>query len=158
MAAHPGYRGTLIEMAPTTLPHIARPLRAYSSRAGDLRLLEAGPLRAPRLEGRDAQEVLALARHNAALLSPLLERFLRAPTPLLVIDDLSIYLQAGEPGLLERAIMAAETFLGNAYYGSSLTEDKGSGISARERRAVDGLSSKVDVVILLEPPEGGRSA
>lgn len=149
LSTYPGYEGTVIEMAPSGIQGLGTPLEAYMALPSTVRLLTARPIRAPRLEGRSGAEVLELARFNARRLRPLLLAYLRRPTPLLAINDLSLYLQAGSPGLMNRAIMSAETFLGNAYYGSSLDEDKGSGISLRERKAVEALLGLMDRIIRL---------
>jgi len=106
-------------------------------------------IRAPRLEGRSADEVLKLAKDNAVLTSTLLKQYLALPTSFLFINDLTIHLHAGDPDLLLQAIRRSETFIGNAYSGSSLSPDLGSGLSRRERKLLQRIIDAVDSVIEL---------
>lgn len=134
---------TIIDMAPTTL-HPGSRLSGYIEGLGPLRYLSPRLVRAPRIEGRDAGEVLALAKLNAEAIDPLLDEYLSKPTALLVVNDLTIYLHAGSLEKAARCALTAETFLANAYRGSSLTAlDKGSGLSERERET---LSMFIDLV------------
>jgi len=112
-------------------------------------------IRAPRLEGHNADEVLRLAGDNAVLTSALLRRYLALPAPCLFINDLTIHLHAGDPNLLLQAIRRSETFVGNAYSGSSLAPDHGSGLSGRERE-IQRVVGFVDSVIELPPLRIGR--
>ncbi len=118
----------------------------------------SAPVRAPRLEGHHAEEVLKLAEDNAVLTSALLRRYLALPTSCLFINDLTIHLHAGDPNLLLEAIKRSETFVGNAYSGSSLAPDYGSGLSGRERELLQRVISNVDSVIELPSPQIGREA
>jgi len=43
----------------------------------------------------------------------------------------------------------SHTFLGNSYYGRSLSEDKNTGISKREKEMVESLFSEMDFIIHL---------
>jgi hypothetical protein len=123
----------------------------------ECRLCEpSAPIRAPRLEGHHADEVLRLAEDNAVLTSALLRRYLALPTSCLFINDLTIHLHAGDPNLLLEAIRRSETFVGNAYSGSSLAPDQGSGLSGRERELLQRVVGVVDSVIELPPLRIGR--
>ena len=102
---------------------------------------------APRLEGGSGEEVVMLAEKNARSMAPLLKRYLERPTKYLIINDVSLYLQAGDYELLRNCIKKAETAVINSYYGRSLSDDKGSNISAIERRNVETLMKDVDLVI-----------
>ncbi len=115
-------------------------------------------IRAPRLEGHHADEVLKLAKDNAVLTSALLGQYLAFPTSCLFINDLTIHLHAGDPNLLLEAIRRSETFIGNAYSGSSLAPDHGSGLSGRERELLQRVVSVVDLVIELPSLRIGREA
>ncbi len=103
-------------------------------------------LHAPRIEGRDAEEVLRLAKDNEEKIRPILISFLSRPTDALVINDLTIYLHSGDPDLLLKCINSSKTFIGNAYYGRDF-DDKGSGLNERERALVEELMKRVDLVI-----------
>ena len=101
-------------------------------------------LRAPRLEsGGDCGVAWRLAQENARLTSAVLEEYLSGPGRALVVNDLTIHVHAGDPGLLLRAIEAAPAFVGTAYYGSRISDE--CGLSEREMRFVEDLASRVDV-------------
>ncbi len=104
---------------------------------------------APRLEGRDGAEVLALARQNAMYIEPLLKHYLEHSTKYLFINDVSLYLQAGDYELISSCLKKAETAIINSYYGSTLSNDRGSNISLIERHQVEKLMKEVDIVIRL---------
>ncbi|MEM2187563.1 MAG: hypothetical protein QW407_06520 [Thermofilaceae archaeon] len=141
---------TVIDMAPTTVPGVAR-LSAYTSIVQRLRYLAPPTVRAPRLEGRTASEVLRLAEANKVVIEPLLDTFLSDPTPALVVNDLTIYLHAGSLEKLLSCISSAQTFLANAYRGVTLADDKGSGVTERERRLLEEVLRRVDIVVALRP-------
>ncbi len=139
---------TVVDMAPERAG-VGLALTRYLSLPEGVRYLRPSGLRAPRLEGRNRDEVLELARHNARLIKPLLDLYRTRPTPVLVVNDLSIYLQSGPLEDIVSCLNLSRTFLGNAYYGSRLEEDAGSGLSVRERRLVEELMRLVDVVVRL---------
>jgi len=139
---------TVIDMGPEKRG-VGLSLTRYVDIPSWVRYLRPKSLRAPRLEGRDANEVLRLAKYNSEVIRPFLLRYLEEPTPILVINDLSIYLQAGPIEDILDCIRASSTFLGNAYYGSSLAEDKGSEISDRERVLVEEFMREMDYVVFL---------
>ena len=118
----------------------------------------SAPIRAPRLEANHAEEALKLAEDNAALTSDILGKYLARPTPSLFINDLTIHLHAGDSDLLLQAIKRSKTFVGNAYSGSSLAPDHGSGLSARERELLQRVVGVVDSVIELRSVRTGRDA
>lgn len=106
-------------------------------------------IRAPRLEGKTGRQVLELAKFNARQIKPWLVRFQVSPTPILFINDASIYLQAGELDDLLDLFKRAETVVFNTYRGRLLKEDHGAGISVRERALVDRLIEAADHTIEL---------
>jgi hypothetical protein len=106
----------------------------------------------PRLTGRTPEEVDALARANALAIEPLLERCLAAARAVLVVNDLTLYLQAGDPARVRALLDRSETAVVNAYRGSTLGDGP---LSRRERRRTDALAPCFHRVIRLSPP-GGR--
>ncbi len=117
--------------------------RAYQS---------SNSIRAPRLEGHDANEVWKLAEHNASLTSDYIRSYLASPTPYLFVNNLTIHLHAGDVGLLLEAIRKSRTFVGNAYSGTLLEDDRGAGVSRRERQRLRKVAAFVDVVVNLTEP------
>ncbi|MEM1984371.1 MAG: hypothetical protein QXV05_06205 [Candidatus Korarchaeum sp.] len=138
---------TVIDLAPEKADLGAR-LTRYLRLPGGCRYLRPEGLHAPRLEGRDSEEVLRLAELNERIIRPLLLNFLREPTEVLVINDLTIYLHAGELALLLDCVNSSRTFLGNAHYGRDF-DDRGSGLNERERGLVEELMREADVIIKL---------
>lgn len=106
-------------------------------------------LKAPRLEGVTGEGVFLLAKENAERIDPLLERYLEKPTEALLVNDLTIYLHGGDFGKITQAVGIACTFIGNAYEGKSLSEDLGSGITARERLLLADFEELMDTVVVL---------
>ncbi|RJX35053.1 MAG: hypothetical protein C4525_05025 [Desulfarculus sp.] len=110
-----------------------RPVRYYTAE-----------LAAPRLSGRTPQEVLSLAQDNARRLEHLFAQYLRHPARVLFINDVSMYLQAGELEELERVLEASRTVVVNGYYGRSLG---GGELGERERAQMDALARLCQRVI-----------
>ncbi|RDD53411.1 MAG: hypothetical protein BA066_04530 [Candidatus Korarchaeota archaeon NZ13-K] len=141
---------TVIDLAPER-GGLGLSLRAYLGFPEGLRYLRPASVRAPRLEGRDAEEVLRLARENEEYIRPILLNFLENPTKILVMNDMTIYLHAGDLGLILECMGSVETFLGNAHYGRGDFDDKGSGLNERERLLIEELMRRVDVILKLSP-------
>jgi len=104
---------------------------------------------APRLTGRNVDEIIRLAQYNRVKCEALLLKFLENPTPILVINDITLYFQVGSLGLLPKVLGKASTFIANGYFGKSLKEDLGSGISRNERLMMMKLINFSDYVINL---------
>jgi hypothetical protein len=106
-------------------------------------------VRAPRIEGKNEREVVELANENAAGLAEILQVALTCKRKMLFINDLTIYLQAGDIGLLSEVIDGAVTFVGTAYRGELLSDDKGSGITSREAALLERVEGLMDMIIVL---------
>ncbi|MCK4698168.1 MAG: hypothetical protein KAT53_07690 [Dehalococcoidia bacterium] len=113
----------------------------------DVRCLMSDEIRTPRLSAETSEELLELADQNREKIERLLDEFKADPSRILFINDVSIYLQCGKLERLWDTIQLAETVVANGYFGTRLEEDLGTGVSARERRLMDGLASRMDVVI-----------
>lgn len=142
---------SLIEMAPV---HLGRGNLEVGGRVAvkgvrGLRYYVPDEVFAPRLQGRSAGEVLEMAKKNAVRIGEILENYLEAPTPILFINDLTIYLHAGDPETLRRAISSAETFVGTAYAGVAIGGDHGSGINRREKALLAEIEESVDAIMTL---------
>ncbi|MBC7121153.1 MAG: hypothetical protein H5T33_06230 [Candidatus Methanosuratus sp.] len=101
---------------------------------------------APRLDGATGEEVIRLAMWNAKALEPCLMQYVQSPTPVLFVNDLTIYLQCGKTELIRATISMAKTFVGTAYSGNFF-DDKGSGINAREKIRIEQLIDLFDLVV-----------
>ncbi|MCE4624594.1 MAG: hypothetical protein F7C35_01845 [Desulfurococcales archaeon] len=139
-AARPGAI-TVIDFAPD-IAGVGKPVATVPE---GVRYLRPSGLRAPRLEsGGDCNSMWRLARHNMRLTTATLEEFIDNPTPVLVVNDLSIHLHAGSYELLLEAIRKSSSFIGNSYLGGRLTDN--CGLSEREKELVNKLMREADIV------------
>ena len=103
----------------------------------------------PRLRGQSREEVLRLAAENAGKIDIMLKRYLIQPTEVLFMNDLTMYLHAGKFEKLSKAVNSADTFVGNAYEGSYINDDFGSGITERETELLHEIEKITDRIITL---------
>ncbi len=113
----------------------------------NVKIVRPEGLKAPRLMGKDCDTVWKLAKYNRELTEGAIKEYLCNPTPILVINDLSIHLQGGDLSLVLEAAGKAVLFIANSYYGTSLRDD--CGLSGWERKLVEEMMNKVDYVWLL---------
>jgi hypothetical protein len=100
----------------------------------------------PRLAGADENESEEMARRNAQAITPLLAEARRAANPILVINDVTLYLQAGDYDRLLETLQSASTVLINAYYGDRFPDYA---LTRRERRLTERLMTACDQVMRL---------
>ena len=100
---------------------------------------------APRCHAHDAAELTRLARLNAQRMTKVIHDYLHAPTSIVFINDISLLFQAGELDPVLRVLRTCKTAIIHGYYGDSLKEDLGTGVSKRERGLIEGLSEAVDI-------------
>jgi len=139
---------TLIEMAPA-FHDIGRPVEDHTSSVKKVRYLKPEKIFPPRLLGRSSEEIVKYAEHNYRELKRLLEEYARNPTEILLINDLTLFLHAGDPEELLRVIELPATFAATAYEGAELKDDKGSGITRREKMGLNFLKKYMDLIIPL---------
>lgn len=126
----------LMDMAPETTRGVGGKLRVPPG----LALCRFAPaVIAPRLTGRTPEEVLALARANARSIEEAFAAYLAEPAQVLFINDVSLYLQAGEPARLYEVLEATPTVVLNGYLGASLG---GGEMGERERRRMEELAAR----------------
>ena len=133
----------VLDLAPRTRQGIGGRLGLPDGFAG---LYLTAPVTAPRLTARSEDEADALARANAAAIDPLLSDPRLAACAIVVINDVTLYLQAGRYERLMDVLQPAETALVNAYYGDSFPDYR---LSRRERHLTDRLMDDCDRVIRL---------
>jgi len=138
---------TIIDMAPDLSWGIGGKLLEVGEIPAGARYLTSWELRPPRLLGRDADDVLSIARENARHIDLLLEEYLRRPSIVLAVNDATMYVHAKEPQTLLRAMNLSRSSIVTAYAGILLSDDKGSGITVRERRFVETLLRVSDRII-----------
>ncbi len=100
----------------------------------------------PRLSGRDEEEADLLAQTNADVIKSLFQDPRLANCSILVINDVTLYLQAGNYDDLWAVIQPVETVLINAYYGDSFPDYR---LSRQERRLTELLIKDCNQVIRL---------
>jgi len=105
----------------------------------------------PRLRGRNEAEADLLAQTNADAIDALLQDARLAKGSILVINDVTLYLQAGNYDRLMSIIHQAPTALINAYYGHSFPDYQ---LSRQERQLTDRLIQDCHHVIRL--PDSDR--
>lgn len=98
---------------------------------------------------RSAKQLLELAQLNAKNMTVLINEFLKAPTDILFVNDISLLFQAGSFEQIEKLLDTIKTVVIAGYYGTKLEEDLETGVSKRERALMQKLSRRVDLVINL---------
>ncbi|MCX8191893.1 MAG: hypothetical protein N3F06_03710 [Nitrososphaerales archaeon] len=146
---------TVIDMAPSPsirsiYGKVGERLESYTDYVRFVNYLKPDRVRAPRLEGRTSNEVLELARENAINIDKLITEFMLKPTEILFINDLSIYLHMGNIQRILQLLTKSKTFIANAYKGTSLKDDKGSGISKREEEMLSIIEKYMDLIVELK--------
>ena len=133
----------VLDLAPVTGGNIGGRLQPPSGFQGFYRAAEVVP---PRLSARTEEEAEALAAGNAQVIERLFEDPHIAAGGNLIINDVTLYLQAGDYGRLRSIIEPIETVLINAYYGHSFPDYR---LSRIERRLTDRLIQDCHRVIRL---------
>jgi hypothetical protein len=141
---------TVIDFAPRRSDDTGGKLADYAAIVGGVSYFEPKEVCTPRLSGTSPEQVLQLAKLNRKLMEPLLSRFIKNPTEILIMNDITLYLHLGRLDRILRCARLARTFVGTAYYGSKLAEDLGTGISQRERRLTDELAVFMDQVVNID--------
>jgi len=132
---------TVIDMAPESVKGIGgKMIKAgiYAIRYFTAQIV------APRLTGKTDQEVKMLAEHNAKLIDDIFVEYLKNPSKVLFINDISLYLQAGDLNKLLSLLSSTPTVIMNGYYGFSLGGGK---LGKRERKNMNALQKRCNNVI-----------
>jgi GTPase SAR1 family protein len=136
---------TVIDMAPETMRGVGGKLQTEGLHNVRYMTTEIVP---PRLTGDTPEEIEAYAKRNARSIDELFREYLKDPGGILFINDVSIYLQAGDPGEMKRLLDSTPTVVMNGYYGTTLG---GGDFGERERRNMDALMERCDRVIRKGP-------
>jgi GTPase SAR1 family protein len=138
---------TVIDLAPQRIGNIGGKISDYTDSINEVMHLSPKNIYMPRLTGTSREQILKYAELNRELIEPLISDFVRKTTNILIINDVTLYLHAGELKRVLKCVKLAETFLATAYYGSKLAEDRGARISIKERQSVEKLATYMDQVI-----------
>jgi len=144
---------TVVDMAPETEVVEGRSIGGRLSEltgvCREVRYLAPDKVETPRLKATSPDHLLSMVQMNAERIEPLLEAYLATPSPVLFVNDVSIYLQSGSLEIVLEAARQAETFIANGYYGEFFSHDHGTGVSEIERDLMDRLASHMDEIIRL---------
>lgn len=103
-----------------------------------------GEIIPPRLCSTNLKELNENAQGNFNKTKKILQEYAQNPTPVLVINDISIYLHIGKLKYLLKTIKKARTFFGNSYYGTSINRDFTYKFSLNEKKLVEALLEKIE--------------
>lgn len=144
---------TIIDMAPNRFVYRGRLIGGRTSETASLptgvMVLQPGHVNAPRCLAENKSDLLRQVEENSVKIEQVLEQYLAHPTPVLFLNDISLYLQCGKWRKLWDVMKDSDTSVANAYYGRSLDDDLGTGVSSVERSLVRRLTQQVDLVIHL---------
>lgn len=149
LAFFPPYKITVMDLAPPRIIVGSSTIGGHVNAPLGVNYLKPERIYAPRIEGRTKEEVLEFAKKNAESIEKIFSIFKLSPSPVLFMNDVTIYLHAGSLERLLEVIGLAETFICNAYEGKKLSDDKGSGISEREKSMLRKLEEHMDVIITI---------
>uniref|UniRef100_A0A7C5Y745 Helicase HerA central domain-containing protein n=1 Tax=Caldiarchaeum subterraneum TaxID=311458 RepID=A0A7C5Y745_CALS0 len=139
---------SVIDLAPEKISGIGGPLSLYGD-FSNVKYYRPERVYAPRLMACNAEDVKRYAESNAKLAREQFQKYLRNPTKMLAVNDITIFLHAAEVEELLQYIQKASTFVATAYMGEKLVEDFGTGLSQTEKSKLTKLIEKVDQVIRL---------
>jgi hypothetical protein len=103
-----------------------------------------GEIIPPRLKAKNKNEVYANICLNFNKIYEIIELYNRSPTPVLIINDISLFLHLGSNKYLINTINKSDTFFGNAYYGSSISSKFSKLLSVKEKIRVESLIKNVE--------------
>jgi hypothetical protein len=150
-----GYRLqiTVIDMAPGTTvvkgKKVGGKMAELTDATREVRYLAPERVETPRLSAETPEHLLCLAGLNKSRIDEAIGAYLKKPTKILFVNDISIYFQSGSAEPVLEAAERSETFIANGYYGQYLAQDQGTGVSEVERRLMDHLARHMDEVIRL---------
>ena len=107
-------------------------------------LIFEGEIIPPRLNARCMEDVVKNATKNHEKSLMILQKYNQKPTSTLVMNDISIYLHAGDLDYLLETIQKSGTFFGNTYHGTSINKSFTLKFSLKEKQLVETLVKKVE--------------
>lgn len=157
-----GERIAVIDLAPE-IPDESLRSRGLKGVGGRLRPPDGSgvvtlrvPVLAPRLTSATEGEAVEKARRNREAIEGVLRQVEALGRDMLFINDVSLYLQAGDPAYLAGVLEKAGTAVVNGYFGEMLGPGE---LSRREREAMERLAAwfRARGSVITMPPEGPAS-
>jgi hypothetical protein len=99
---------------------------------------------APRLAGKDQYHTLKLAEKNATAIEKLFKKFYRQKREILFVNDVTLYLQAGDSERFIKILDTTSTHIINAYYGDTFCDSE---LTRREKNLTEALMKLCDQII-----------
>jgi flavodoxin len=103
-----------------------------------------GEIIPPRLKAKNKSDLYSNLCNNFKKIHETIEKYNNNPTPVLIINDISLFLHLGSKKYLINAINKSGTFFGNSYYGSSISSKFSKLLSIIEKKKVEFLIKNVD--------------
>jgi len=103
-----------------------------------------GEIIPPRLNAKNKNEMYSNICHNFHKIYEIIEIYNSSPTPVLIINDISLFLHLGSNKYLINTINKSDTFFGNSYYGSSISSKFSKLLSIKEKRKVESLIKNIE--------------
>ena len=103
-----------------------------------------GEIIPPRLNARNKSEMFSNICNNFQKIYEVMEKYNSNPTPVLIVNDVSLYLHLGSVKYLINTINKSNTFYGNAYYGSSIMSKFSKLLSIIEKNKVEILIKSME--------------
>ena len=103
-----------------------------------------GEIIPPRLNARSKNQLYSNICKNFKKIYTIIGKYNCNPTPVLIINDISIYLHLGKSEHLINTIHKSSTFLGNTYYGTSITSKFSKLVSVMEKKKVEYLIKNIE--------------
>ena len=103
-----------------------------------------GEIIPPRLNAKNKSEMFSNICNNFKKIYEIMEKYNSNPTPVLIVNDVSIYFHLGSVKYLTNTINKSNTFYGNAYYGSSINSKFSKLLSVIEKNKVEFIIKNVE--------------
>lgn len=134
---------TVLDLSPDPVGNIGGKLQVPAGRP----LLHFSPtIFAPRLSGRNPDEVQRLAFQNARMIEKLFPEIKRRKRKILIINDATLYFHAGDLSRFMALLDTAATQVINAYWGDTFED---STLTQREKGLTRELRATCDEIVYL---------
>ena len=103
-----------------------------------------GEIIPPRLKAKNKSEVYSNICNNFKKIHEIIEKYNIYPTPVLIINDISLFLHLWSSMYLINTINKSDNFFGNSYYGTSIKSKFSKLLSIIEKKKVEFLIRNIE--------------